>query len=50
MHFEAGDSNEEARASELLLLVVFAKDMAHVLAEKAFDALSKLLHAVHVEL
>jgi len=50
MHFETGDSNEEARAGEMLLLVVFAKDMAHILAEKAFDALSKLLHAVHIEL
>jgi hypothetical protein len=50
MHFESGDSNEEARAGELLFLVVLAKDVAHVLAEKAFDALSKLLHAVHIEL
>jgi len=37
MHFEAGDSNEETWARELLLLVVFAKDVAHILAEKAFD-------------
>src|SRR5258708_2845880 len=43
MHFEAGDSNEETWARELLLLVVFAKDVAHVLAEKAFNTLSKLL-------
>src|ERR1700674_4705988 len=50
MHFEAGDSNEETRARELLLLVVVAKDVAHVLAEKAFDALAKLLDAVHIEL
>jgi len=50
MHFEAGDSNEEARTRELLLLVVFAKDVAHILAEKAFDALAKLLDAVHIEL
>jgi hypothetical protein len=50
MHFEAGDSNEEARARELLLLVVFAKDVAHILAEKAFDALAKLLDAVDIEL
>jgi hypothetical protein len=50
MHFESGDSDEEARAGELLFLVVFAKDVADILAEKAFDALSKLLHAVHVEL
>jgi hypothetical protein len=50
MHFEAGDSNEEARAGELLLLVVFAKDMTDILAEKAFDALTKLLDAVHIQL
>jgi 3-methyladenine DNA glycosylase Mpg len=50
MHFEAGDSNEEARAGELFLFVVFAKDMTNVLTEKTFDALAKLLHAVHVEL
>jgi len=50
MHFEAGDSNEEARAGELLLLVVFAEDVTDVLAEKAFDALSKLLDAVYIEL
>src|SRR6266481_4967406 len=50
MHFEAGDSNEETWARELLLLVVFAKDVAHILAEKAFDALAKLLDAVDIEL
>src|SRR6266404_905612 len=50
MHFKAGDSNEEARARELLLLVVLAKDVAHILAEKAFDALAKLLDAVDIEL
>jgi hypothetical protein len=50
MHFETGDSNEEARASELLLLVVFAKDVTDILAEKAFDALTKLLDTVHIQL
>src|SRR6266436_3926240 len=50
MHFEAGDSNEEARAGELFLLVVVAKDVTHILAEKAFDAFSKLLDAVDIEL
>src|SRR6266446_6663585 len=43
MHFEASDSNEEARAGELLLLVVLAKNVANVLAKKTFDALAKLL-------
>jgi hypothetical protein len=50
MHFEACDSNEETWARELLFLVVFAKDVAHILAEKAFDALAKLLDAVDIEL
>jgi hypothetical protein len=50
MHFEAGDSNEEARPSELFLLVVLAKDVTDVLTEKTFDALAKLLHAVDIEL
>jgi len=50
MHFEAGDSNEESRAGELLLLVVLAKNVTNVLTEKAFDALAKLLDAIDVQL
>jgi hypothetical protein len=50
MHFEARDSNKEARAGKLLLLVVFAKNVAYILAKKTLDALSKFLHAIHVEL
>jgi hypothetical protein len=50
MHFEAGNANEEARAGELLLLVVFAKDVTDILAKKTFDALAKLLDAVHIQL
>jgi hypothetical protein len=50
MHFEAGDSNEEAWTGELFLFVVFAKDVTDVLAEKTFDALTELLHAVDIEL
>jgi hypothetical protein len=50
MHFEAGNANEKTRAGELLLLVVFAKNVTNVLAKKAFDTLAKLLDAVHVEL
>src|SRR5260370_2016421 len=50
MHFESGDSNEETRTCELFFLVVFAKNMTDVLAEKAFDALAELLYAVHVQL
>jgi len=50
MHFEAGDSDEKPRARELFLLVVLAKNMTHILAKKTFDALAKLLHAIHVDL
>jgi hypothetical protein len=50
MHLEASDSNEEARAGELFLLVVFAKNVTNVLTKKAFDALAKLLDAIHVQL
>src|SRR5258708_6815520 len=50
MHFEAGDANEETRAGKLFLLVVFAKNMTNVLAEKAFDALAKLLDAIDIQL
>jgi hypothetical protein len=50
MHFETGDSNKEARAGELFLFVVFAKNVTNVLAEKTFDALAKLLNAVHIQL
>jgi hypothetical protein len=50
MHFEAGDSNEEAWTGELFLFVVFAKDVTDVLAEKTFDALAELLHPVDIEL
>jgi hypothetical protein len=50
MHFEAGDANEEARTAELFLFVVFAKDMADVLAKKTFDALPEFLDAIDVDL
>src|SRR5258708_20730966 len=50
MHFEAGDANEETWAGKLFFLVVFAKNMTNVLTEEAFDTLSKLLHAVDIEL
>jgi len=50
MHLETGDSNEETRAGELFLLVVLAKNVTNVLAKKAFDALAKLLDAVHIQL
>src|SRR6266542_3568746 len=45
MHFQAGDAHEEARAAELLNLLVIAQHMADILAKKALNALAKLLHA-----
>src|SRR5262249_11774392 len=50
MHFERGDPDEEARASELLLLSMVPQDVTNVLAKEAFDALSELLHPVEVRL
>jgi hypothetical protein len=50
VHFEAGNSNKEARAAELFFLVVFAKHMTNVLTEKAFNTLAEFLHAIDVEL
>src|SRR6266699_1931755 len=50
MHFKPGNAHKKARPGELLLLVVFAKNVAYVLTQKTFDALAELLHAVHVEL
>src|ERR1700677_2068367 len=34
MHFECSGINEKARTDKLILLVMFAKDVTHVLAEK----------------
>ena len=48
MHLERGHVDEEARADELLVLVMVAQDVADILAEEAFDALAELLHAVDV--
>ena len=50
MHFEAGHANEKARTAEFFLFVMLAKDVANVLAEKAFDALAEFLDAVDVDL
>src|SRR6266571_1632985 len=46
MHFEPGDSHKEAWTAKLLLLFVIAQHVTDVLAEKAFDALAKFLHAI----
>jgi hypothetical protein len=50
VHLERGDVDQEARADELVVQVMLAQDVAHVLAEKALDALPELLHPVDVPL
>ena len=48
MHFQPRKANQEARPGELGLQVVFAQDMAGILAQKALDALAELLHTVNI--
>src|SRR5947209_8206129 len=48
MHLESGGVDEEPRADEFVMLRVIAKHVAHVLTQKALDALAKLLHAIDV--
>ena len=50
MHFECSGINEQTRTDKFVVLVVFPQDVAHVLTEKALDALAKLLHALDVGL
>ena len=50
MHLERRRVDEEARADELVVLVVIAQHVADVLAEEALDALAELLHAIDVAL
>ena len=50
VHLELGRVDEEARADELLVLAVIAKDVADILAEEALDALPEFLDAVDVAL
>src|SRR5260370_10365298 len=50
MHVKRSRTDEEARSAKLLLFAVLAQNMADVLAEKALNALAKLLHAVHIPL
>ena len=50
MHFEAGDADEEARATKSFLGVVLAEDVANVLAQETFDALAKFLDAINIVL
>src|SRR5690242_11717573 len=48
MHFQRGGINQESWADELVMHIVFAQDMADVLAEIAFNALAKLLHPLDI--
>jgi hypothetical protein len=51
MHFQLGDPHQVPRAGErLFVLIVVADDVADVLAQGAFDALTELLRALHVDL
>jgi len=50
MHLKTGNANEKTRSGKLLFLIVLAKNVTHVLAEKTFDAFAELLHAIHVQL
>src|SRR5260370_40532552 len=50
MHLKRRGTDEEPRSAKLLLLAVVAQDVADVLAEEAFDALAKFLHAIDVSL
>src|SRR5438477_170240 len=48
MHLQRGDINQVARANELVVLVMFAQNVAHILAQETLDALAKFFHAVDV--
>ena len=48
VHLQRGDIDEKTRTDELLVLLMFAQNVAHVLAQEAFDALAKFLDAVDV--
>jgi hypothetical protein len=48
MHFERGHVNEKARPDKFVIHLVIAQDMANILAEKTFDALSKFLNAIDI--
>src|SRR5258706_636265 len=50
MHLERGDMNEKTRADEAVELLVIPQNVADILTEKAFDALSEFLNTVNVRL
>src|ERR1700682_5709535 len=48
MHLEAGDADHRSGTVEGALQVVGSQDVAHVLAQEAFDAFAKLHHPLDV--
>src|SRR5580698_1567230 len=50
MHVQRSRTHEEARPTKLFLFVMFAQNVADVLAEKTLDALAKFLYTIHIAL
>ncbi len=50
MHFELRGVDQQSRTHELFVKLVVAENVAHVLAQKALDALPELLNAVGIGL
>src|SRR5688572_18929541 len=50
MHLQSGNSNKEARAAKLFLLIVIAQDVADILTKKTLDAFTKFLDSIDVAL
>src|SRR5262245_60360219 len=50
VHLERRGVDQEARADELIVLMVVTQYVAHILTQKALDALAELLHAFDVRL
>ena len=48
MHLQTGDAHHESRSVKCVFAVVITKNVAHVLAQEALDALAELLHAVDI--
>src|SRR5437667_12002714 len=48
VHFQGGGLHEECRSRKHLMFVMLAQYMTNILAEKALNALPKLLHPIDV--
>lgn len=48
VHLQSGSVDQKSRPDEFLMFVMFAQDMADILAEKTLDAFAELLDAVHI--